>query len=309
MIRFVKHSDIDPQRWDHAVKNAANNSVFGSYALLDILSGDQNWNALVEDNYASVMPLPYRTKFGVSYIYPPFFCPQMGIFSKKTTDAQKTLLFFNAIPKKFLQVDLLLNPHNNADLLPEHRLPCVSHQLDLNIPYDSLYANFSQNTRRNIKSAEKHFLTLEKNDGLIENIIDLFQNNRGKDAAVHFGTPDYLVLQKAAEFLLQKGKLEVLGVRDASYNLIAGAFMVLDGQRTWFWFSGRDERAAESKPMFFLLNEYIKQNCESPLLLDFNGSNNKNVARLYQGFGGVPYSMVMLQHSRLKILDYLKSKR
>jgi hypothetical protein len=232
----------------------------------------------------------------------------MGIFSEEPTDAQKTLLFFNAIPKKFLQVDLLLNAHNHADLLPEHQLQCVSHLLDLNAPYDSLCANFSQNTRRNLKSAEKHFLTLEKNDGLIENIIDLFQNNRGKDAAVHFGAHDYLVLQKAAEFLVPKGQLEVLGVRDAEQNLIAGTLMVRDGQRIWFWFSGRDERAAESKPMFFLLNEYIKENCESPLMLDFNGSNNKNVARLYQGFGGVPYSLVMLQHSRLKILEILKAK-
>jgi len=38
--------------------------------------------------------------------------------------------------------------------------------------------------------------------------------------------------------------------------------------------------------MFLLLDAYIRDHAASDLCLDFNGSSNPNVARMYQGFGG-----------------------
>lgn len=307
MIRYVKHQDIDPLRWDNAVKNAANYSIFGTYEILDILSGDQNWDAIIEDNYVRVMPLPYRIKYGIPYIYTPFFLPQMGIFSTSPLDAETTLKFFNIIPRRFIQIDLLFNPYNDISKLPENKIRLISHEMKLREDYDNLYANFSQNTRRNIKSAEKHFLTIEYNPELIGNIIQLFQNNRGKSPMVHYREQDYQNLNYAAKRLLGLNMLDVAGVRDVGQNLIAGALLVRDQQRVWFWFSGRDEASADSKPMFYLLNEYLKNNCMSDLTFDFNGSTNENVARLYRGFGGIPYPIMLLQHSRLKLLQKIKS--
>ena len=307
MIRYVKHQDIDPKRWDNAVKNAANHSVFGTYEILNILSGDQNWDAVVEDDYMRVMPLPYRLKYGIPYIYTPFFLPQMGVFSTSPLDAETTLKFFNIIPRRFIQIDLLFNPYNDISKLPENQICLISHEMKLQEDYESLCANFSQNTRRNIKSAEKHFLTIEYNPKLVENIIQLFQNNRGKSPQVHYKEQDYQNLNRAAQYLLGLNLLDVVGVRDAEQKLIAGALLVRDHQRVWFWFSGRDETAADSKPMFFLLNEYLKNKCESDLTFDFNGSVNENVARLYRGFGGIPYPIMLLQHSRLKLLQKIKS--
>ena len=41
----------------------------------------RTWDALVEDDYVSVMPLPYRKKMGVTYIFPPTMTQQLGVFS------------------------------------------------------------------------------------------------------------------------------------------------------------------------------------------------------------------------------------
>lgn len=306
MLRFVRHQDIDPEKWDDAVTTASSPTLFARYDMLDLLTGDAHWHAIVEDDYLAVMPLPYRSKWGIYYIYTPFFLPQMGIYAAQPTDAEKTLMFFNAIPKQFLQVDLLLNHHNTASLLPGKRVNMTSHQLSLNDNYPHLYEKFSQNTRRNIKAAEKQNLTFEKNGALVDEIIRLFRENRGKERAVHYRERDYLNLSRAAERLLQDGLLDVLGVRAAG-KLIAGALMVRDGQRIWFWFSGRDENAAECKPVFFLLNEYIKQYCGTGLVFDFNGSNNENVARLYRSFGGVPYPVAMTLFSRFGVVSALKN--
>ena len=50
--------------------------------------------------------------------------------------------------------------------------------------------------------------------------------------------------------------------------------------------------------MFFLLDEYIKQHAGEQISLDFNGSMNENVARLYKGFGGLPYDFQMTHFTR-----------
>ena len=43
--------------------------------------------------------------------------------------------------------------------------------------------------------------------------------------------------------------------------------------------------------MFYLLNEYIRNHAETDLIIDFNGSTNENVARLYRSFGGERYEI------------------
>ena len=310
MIRFVQHQNIDPVLWDRAVLGAACPTVLATYQLLDALTGDAQWDALVEDNYKAVLPLPYRTKAGIAYIYTPFFMPRMGIFAPQPVDAQTTLDFFNAIPDKFRQVDLLLNPGNDATLLPTEKVELVSHVTYLNRPYEEMVKGFSTNTRRNIKAAEKHFLTIEKNKKFLEPIISLFKDNRGKSRSVHYKSQDYQHLIAASKILIKENRLDVVGVFNPDQRLMAGALMVHDVDRIWFWFSGRDEAVAETKPMFFLINEYLKNlgNCDT--LFDFNGSTNANVARMYKGFSGLPYPVVMLTHSRkgLGVVVKLKKK-
>ena len=309
MIRFVCHQEIDPSKWDRAVLTAASPTVLATFDVLDALTGDAHWDALIEDDYQAVLPLPHRTKAGISYIYTPFFLPRMGIFAPQPVDANKMLDFFNAIPDKFQQVDLLLNSSNDDALLPTEKVELVSHVTYLNRPYDEMEKGFSTNTRRNIKDARKHFLTIEKNEKFLDPIISLFKDNRGKNRSVHYKNKDYQHLTDASNILIKENRLDVLGVFTTEQRLIAGALMVRDVDRTWFWFSGRDETMAEAKPMFFLINEYLKSLSNSDTLFDFNGSTNENVARMYKGFGGLPYPVIMLTHSRKALGAVLKLKR
>lgn len=314
MIHFVKHNDIDPIKWNASLQASKFRSVFCSYEILNELTHGGNWNALVSDDYQYIMPLPERSKLGLSYIYTPFFLPQMGIFSTQNVSSEIVTQFIQAIPEKYKQVDALLNASNDVSSLNTHTLTLISHQLNLNTPYEELFSNFAQNTQRNIKSARKQNLTFETKNVKIREIIELFIQNKGKENVVHFKTDDYKTLEQTAQTFLKLNKLDVVGVRTADGQLIAGALFVKDFDRSWFWFSGRDNRFSKEKPMFFLLDEYIKSQAEKSLFLDFNGSNNENVARLYKGFGGQPYEIHMLNfshnsrlHGLLKFYRKLKS--
>ena len=82
MIRYLKHSEINPKKWNQTVCNSLFSTIFVEYEMLDLLTGSDTWDALVQDAYEAVMPLPYRKKGVLKYVYTPFFMPQMGIFSK-----------------------------------------------------------------------------------------------------------------------------------------------------------------------------------------------------------------------------------
>ena len=64
-VRFVEHKDIDRPRWDGCVHYANNSLVYAYSWYLDNVSGEE-WDALVEGDYESVMPLiPNHKIWGV----------------------------------------------------------------------------------------------------------------------------------------------------------------------------------------------------------------------------------------------------
>lgn len=306
MIRYLHHSEIDSEKWNQTVRNSLFSTIFVKYEVLNLLTGSDTWDALVQDNYEAVMPLPFRQKGVLKYVYTPFFMPQMGIFSVRKLLPDEVEGFLSEDSKHFVLADLLLNEKNTPDKRLETE---ISYTLSLQLPYNELYANFSQNTKRNLKAGEKHQCSVTVQDESVADIIALFRNNKGHEEAVHFQDYDYENLQRVSDYLLDKGLLEVYGVRTHDNRLAAGALFVKDGSRRWFWFSGRDNALSDGKPMFTLLNAYIRDHAETSLVLDFNGSSNPNIARLYQSFGGVPHTIPFVRryknsfwHTILKML-------
>jgi len=288
MIRFLKHSEIDPEKWKQAVRNSLSTNVLAEYELLDLLTDGDTWHALVENDYEAVMPLPTRKKGVLKYVYTPFFLPQMGLFSEHEITPQKVADFLYEISKHYVLADVLMNEKTESGH-GDHEF--VSHSLSLYLTYNELYSQFHENTRRNIKAAQKQQVRVTVQEEKIADIIALFRTNKGSEEAVHFRENDYARLQHVADYLLKHNLLEVYGVRTMQNELAAGALFVKDGKRRWFWFSGRNNSLSESKPMFLLLDTYIRDHSESDLYLDFNGSSNPNVARLYQGFDGKRYTI------------------
>ena len=82
-MKLLKKADIDIEKWNACITSSDNPLVYGLIAYLDIVAKD--WQGLVwEDNeqYVAVFPLPIRVKYGLEYIYPPFFIQQLGLFTR-----------------------------------------------------------------------------------------------------------------------------------------------------------------------------------------------------------------------------------
>src|SRR5215203_6156794 len=106
-IQYFTRREINTQSWDYCIEGASNGLIYGTTVYLDHMAG--KWDALVLNDYEAVMPLPWRKKWGINYIYQPFLTAQLGLFGNHIT-AKLLEAFLDAIPAKFKLWEFPLNP-------------------------------------------------------------------------------------------------------------------------------------------------------------------------------------------------------
>jgi hypothetical protein len=281
LIRFVKYADIEKSRWDRCIEKAINGKVYGYSWYLDIVC--REWNALIEDDYIAVFPLPSGRKFFIDYIYQPFFTQQLGVFSRNHLTSAVVREFIDCLPKRYKYLDINLNTLNKPDDLNCRLLPQLNHELDLIFPYSDLVQKFSQNTRRNLGRALKSGISLSSLPAPAE-IVRLFRQNRGKDLT-HLTNNEYIILIRLIDACLSRGIAEVIGAYTHHNELCAGAIFIRSHEKAIFLFSAVNAEARTNGAMSLIINEFIRQNAGCQLTLDFEGSNDPDLARYYKSFG------------------------
>ena len=285
MIRYLRHGQIDQSCWNDCVAKSINGMVYASSWYLDLVH--PGWEALVEvidGNYQTVMPLTCKKKYLIPYLCQPFFAQQLGVFSRLPLTQEKVSEFLRAIPKKFFLVEIRLNEGN---ALPERTKGVEYHRnciLDLHEDYDMLYSNYHENTRRNLKKSLNNGLQLVKGIG-IRTVIDLFRKDRGATVS-HWKEEEYARLERLAGALCNLRNASIYGIKKSdSDDIICGALFVITSKRITFLFSGNSESGKSCQAMTFLLDQLIREYAGSALSLDFEGSDDPNLARFYLGFG------------------------
>lgn len=309
MITYITHNQIDKQHWDDCIEQSPNGNVYALSWYLDIVH--PCWEALVEDDYVSVMPLTGNKKFGVSYLFQPFFVQQLGVFSKETISAEKICRFINAIPEKFKFAEIKLNSGNlfssDYENIDNHR----NIELDLSYDYAVLSRNYSSNTKRDIAKARSAGITIT-DDATPAEIIRLFRNNRGKEVK-HWGDDEYERFLRLVAEALKRGHCFIKGAKNTDNQLVAGAIFMTSHNRIVFLFSGADELNKEFHALSFLIDETIKEYSGTGITFDFEGSDNDGLARFYKGFGGHEVSYPSLRFNKTRgilriALKFFKNK-
>jgi len=281
VIKYIERKYIDNDKWNKCINHSFNGNLYGYSWFLDITGGE--WDALVENDYERVFPLVHRKKFGINYIYQPFFTQQLGLYSTTKLDAKALDTFIKAIPSKFKQVEINLNTLNKAEEKAFKLIPQLNHELDLIHSYEKIREGYSENLVRNLKKPEKAGLSISKNIKP-DDIIDLFRKNRGREIS-HLNDKDYLQLKRIAYTCMYKGLANIQGVYDRHNQLCAGAFFILSNNKAIFLFSGLSEEGREAGAMPYLIDSFIRQHAGRHLTFDFDGSNDPNLARFYKSFG------------------------
>jgi hypothetical protein len=303
-VRFVKNEDIDFQKWDRCIANSIYGTVYAYSWYLDLVC--ERWDALIWGDYLYIMPLVNKRKFGINYIYQPFFTQQLGIFSGFPTDPEIVNLFIASIPPKFKLIDYKLNSGNLPTSSKLQFQQNSNYQLSLDSSAAQIQRNYSTNTKRNIKKAIQEKVQISRvydNRAFIQ-----FTRENLKNKSPEIKEVNYQALFKLVSHVLYHQKGEIYGAYDASNNLIAAAFFLRFGQQCIYLVASSTEAGTAQSAMFLLVDTYIVNNSQKQSMLDFEGSNIAGIARFYSGFGATHQIYYSFHQNRLSQLLRLFKK-
>lgn len=294
MIRFLEQEEIDTQAWDYCINHSAHPVVYAYSWYLDNIC--DTWGALILNDYEAVFPLPYSKKFGINYVYEPFFCQQLGLFSRIPAGEDLLRDFLNAIPSRFKLIDLAINkkPGEIKGLRYKER---ANYRLDLVNPYEDLIANFSNSHRRKIRRTYNSELSIAEQVDT-NSIINLYRKYYGPKTPeiidIHF---TYLNRLLANAY----GRAQIIcpAVIGEGNQIVAGGIFLADRNSIYYVLGAGTPSAKQLGAMYALIDYMIRKFAGTGLIFDFEGSDIPGIAQFFDGFGSTKTLYYQIRWNRL----------
>jgi hypothetical protein len=288
MIKVVKYSEINFEKYEKCLENACQNSDFADKIFLDIVS-DKKWFLLVHNDYEALMPVFYLTKFGLIFLTMPKFCRQLGVFS--TLDD----LFFEYLNKNFLVLNYSFNGGNRFSKTLEKK---TSYFIKKN-NYEEVKKNYSKNRRRNVRVTEELANEISIRNQLNEKVQSFFVKNiKGatseKDSLEYYQILSDLVAEN-------NGKFRVLEFSNEIQTLV----YLFEGKQN-FYLSAfiNSNNLANSNFPSIIIDQSLKEWIEIKNF-DFAGSDIENVAVFNERFGAKPYQYSIVADKKFTLIKKL----
>ena len=106
-IQYLSYQEIDFTKWDFCIARSANKLIYVESKYLNQIAS--NWDAIVLNDYDAVMPLIWRKKMGIRYVYQPAFLQQAGIYSPYQLTEEITEAFISLASTHFKFAEFSLN--------------------------------------------------------------------------------------------------------------------------------------------------------------------------------------------------------
>jgi hypothetical protein len=299
-IQYLTNQQIDKTKWDHCIDNAGNGLIYAYSWYLDIMS--KHWDALVLNDYETVMPLTWNKKYRIHYLYQPFLTAQLGVFGKRVTD-KICGDFIQSIPSKFRYIDISLNSGHISGAPSGYSLLRLNHLLDLNKPYEQLYNNYRENIQRNIKKAMQAGCKTEKGFNS-KRVIELaVQQMKGHSKETTENVNRFCQLYHLLE---PQQKAITYGI-SMQNELLASCVFFFSHNRAYYILVGNHPNGKTIGASHMLIDSFIKDHAGKDMLLDFEGSDIPGLASFYQSFGADKIAYPQLRLNRLPFfLRWLK---
>ncbi|HPW65584.1 MAG TPA: hypothetical protein PLY32_03495 [Salinivirgaceae bacterium] len=276
-IKFYKRSQIDVAKWDSLIRKSPTRLIYFESWYLDSMT-DSQWNALIYGDYEFVMPLPFRRKYFIQYIYQPYITQRLGINGKDSCPPEIVFEFLRSIPRKYLIVHL--NGAFQTEINRNYAVVQRDNQiLRLIKGYDNIVAGYNRNTRRNIQAAKEFELRIEYDLG-----VEQFLEFQCKWEPQEFTKPNSYNVKTLIHNAENNSQLLIVGVYDNS-ELISTGLFIIDTQRVYFLLCSSSNVGKDKRAMFLLIDRVIEMYAGEDKIFDFTGSSMKSISQRNLGFG------------------------
>lgn len=300
-IQYLSNRQIDKHKWDHCIANARNGLIYGYSFYLDHMA--RNWDAIVisessfaGNNYHAVMPLPWKSKFGIRYIYQPFLTAQLGVFGDDISN-ELTTSMIQSIPSSFKLIEVPLNSSNHPAIPGKESFNRSNYILNLETSYADLEKTYNENTRRNLRKAVQSGCIVAKNIA-VDEVIRLAISQMNKyDKQSEENVERFRQLFRE----LQAKNMTVTYGIELNSQLVSSAVFFYSHNRAYYILVGNHPDGRGVGASHALIDSFIKDHAGKKLILDFEGSDIPSLASFYSGFGALHESYPALRINRLPL--------
>jgi hypothetical protein len=286
-LQYLSYHQIDKIKWDACIDKATNGMVYAYSFYLDSMA--KHWDALVLNDYETVMPLTWNKKFGIAYLYMPPFIQQLGIFDTVKVSEEVKKKFVAAVRQRFRFAELFVN-FNNGEEQPNYILP-------LHQPYELIQQGYKNDVQKNLKLATKFSLSyIESYD--ISAAVDIYKSHYA-GRMPHIKELDYNNFIKVCEAAKKKEYLLIRKVVDDKKTVLAIALLLKDKKRLYNIMSTVTASGRQCSANHYLFDKLIREFSGQHLVLDFEGSSIAGIASFYQKFGTVNEPYFFLRYNNL----------
>ena len=299
-IKYIHREHLDEEKYNQCIDSSLQSKIYAFSWYLDIVCN--TWDVLVLNDYEAVMPIPWRKKYGIKYVYPPFWVLQLGVFSNEVIDENE---FLTPLFNKFKFVELRINTHNNFELYPEFLQLKQCQKLVFNTTYSSTLSHYRKDRKKDLQKAAAADL-IEKWNDHPSNLIQLFKNNIGKRTP-NIKETDYENLEKLIAICIEKKIGEILSVYDKENKLVASVFLLKHKNSITKLISSTNLKDRKNGANTFLIDRVIFKYHKDFSIFNFGGSSIKSVASFSKSFGAETEKYHQLKMNKLpKFLQLFK---
>jgi hypothetical protein len=296
MINYIKRIDLDVTKYDACIENSIQSRIYAFSWYLDIVA--DNWDVLVLEDYKAVMPITWRKKAGIKYVYPPLWLLELGIFSlDDTIDYQ---LFFDTLFKKFTSVETRLNIDNTIQKSASFLIDKQMQILSIKENYETVFDAYRKDRKKDLRKAQNANLVEKWNDSP-GNLIQLFKDNVGKRTP-YITNKDYLVLEELIEICIKNNLGDILSIYNKENSLVASGFFLKHKNKVTILVSSTDFEHRKNGENTFLIDRAIFKYQNNYDVFHFGGSSMETIAKFFLSFGAETFKYQQVKYTNLPFL-------
>lgn len=281
IVRWLNSHQIDPIEWNRVVNT---NPAFRHYYQFEYLNlCGKDWGALVWPEYEIVWPLCIK-KFPLAQVYQPLTAQQLGPLFSTQYNGDEINRAIDWMLKRFWRIDVKFN----SDYTSQIQITGQQRQnieLDLNAAYIDLSGKYNRNALSNLKKSKACGIDIRCTNEFYEDAIEAFRIGKGK-ALSGLSDAFYKEIRSVFTDYLTNGKAETW-VAFLDDKAIAYVMLVKTTNRLLNLFTATKPEARSTGSMHALFDSIIKEYSGKNIVLDFEGSEDENLAFFYGSFGGV----------------------
>ncbi|CAI8272272.1 MAG: Uncharacterised protein [Polaribacter sp. SA4-10] len=293
MIHRIERTDLDVEKYDACIAISAQSNLFGFSWYLDICC--TNWIVLVLNDYEAVMPIPYRKKYGIKYVYTPLWILELGLYSK----GEKVQIdsFLEVLKAHFKFAELRLNTGNYVEKNKNKTQINSLQFLFLKEGYESILKKYNRNRKRELIKAKNANLNENWTDAP-EKLVSLFKGNIALRLA-KINEKDFENLLRLIKFCLANKTGELLTVYSENKVLVSAAFFIKFNNKVTQLVCASDINNRDNGANTFSNDRAIFRYQNQFDIYNFGGSSMESIANYYKSFGAETETYRLLKHNNL----------